>query len=481
MTNDADGASPAEARPDTGPPDHDVQPALGRRLRELRLRRGLSQSALAGDVVSPSAISLLESGHRQPTQRTLHYLAQQLGCTVEFLRDGVEPAGGATLRLALARTELAVLSGDAETARVELNAVTGDGMVHYPGYGEQVRLLRALIAELTGEPEDAVRLLEGLVDAMPASWRGTGEEDGPDAEADADRRSSTDPDSAFPCPPTAVFAALARGYRALGRPEDAARAARQGLALLASLRLDEDCYAAELREVLLLAMDELGAPAAEAVARRTLAAGGPADSEAGRVHARLAAASRAREQGLVTEALRIVESTRAVVLFGQERRRAARFRATAALLLYGRGDGGDDVVDALHASCRELSALGDAATAGRCAAALAEVALREGDLEAARQLAERSLDALSDADPGAPLAEVRIRLMLGRIRAEAGDREAAGEQATAAAEVLRRVPEGREAADAWRETGELLERAGDAEGALAAFRKALGAVGIGRS
>ncbi|MEU0273621.1 helix-turn-helix domain-containing protein [Streptomyces sp. NPDC006307] len=479
MTNDADGASPPEARPDAGPPVHDVQPALGRRLRELRLRRGLSQSALAGDVVSPSAISLLESGHRQPTQRTLHYLAQQLGCTVEFLRDGVEPAGGATLRLALARTELAVLSGDAETARAELNAVTGDGMVHYPGYGEQVRLLRALIAELTGEPVDAVRLLEGLVDAMPASWRGTGEED--DAEADADRRSSTDPDSAFPCPPTAVFAALARGYRALGRPEDAARAARQGLALLASLRLDEDCYAAELREVLLLAMDELGAPAAEAVARRTLAADGLADSETGRVRARLAAASRAREQGLVTEALRIVDSTRAVVLFGQERRRAARFRATAALLLYGRGDGGDDVVDALRTSCRELSALGDAATAGRCAAALAEVALREGDLEAARQLAERSLDALSDADPGAPLAEVRIRLMLGRIHAEAGDREAAGEQATAAAEVLRRVPEGREAADAWRETGELLERAGDAEGALAAFRKALGAVGIGRS
>ncbi|WP_335936596.1 helix-turn-helix domain-containing protein [Streptomyces sp. PTD5-9] len=55
------------------------QPLFGRRLRQLRLERGLSQAALAGDGMSTGYLSRLESGARQPTDRAVDHLARQLG------------------------------------------------------------------------------------------------------------------------------------------------------------------------------------------------------------------------------------------------------------------------------------------------------------------------------------------------------------------------------------------------------------------
>ncbi|MGP4004736.1 helix-turn-helix domain-containing protein, partial [Streptomyces sp. 8N706] len=244
MTNDAECTLPPDERAGTAPPEYEPQPALGQRLRALRLRRGLSQSALAGDRVSPSAISLLESGHRQPTQRTLAYLAQQLGCTVEFLRDGVETTTGIALKLALARTELALLAGEAGTARSELSAVSGEDLSRFPGAFEQVTLLEALLAELSGDPGTALRLLENLTAAMPAGWRTdatSGDDTGP-PEPGSGSGAAADEDSVFPCAPSTVFAALARCQRALGLPEAAARVAREGLTLLSTLNLADNRY-----------------------------------------------------------------------------------------------------------------------------------------------------------------------------------------------------------------------------------------------
>ncbi|MFD8309477.1 helix-turn-helix domain-containing protein, partial [Streptomyces sp. NPDC059690] len=55
------------------------QPSFGRRLRQLRTERGLSQAALAGDGRSTGYLSRLESGARQPTDRAVAHLAGQLG------------------------------------------------------------------------------------------------------------------------------------------------------------------------------------------------------------------------------------------------------------------------------------------------------------------------------------------------------------------------------------------------------------------
>jgi transcriptional regulator with XRE-family HTH domain len=58
------------------------QPAFGQRLRELRRERGLSQAALAGDVLSTGYLSRLESGERQPTARVVDHVAKVLGVPV---------------------------------------------------------------------------------------------------------------------------------------------------------------------------------------------------------------------------------------------------------------------------------------------------------------------------------------------------------------------------------------------------------------
>ncbi|MFJ7208394.1 helix-turn-helix domain-containing protein [Streptomyces sp. NPDC098789] len=67
------------------------QPAFGHRLKKLRMARGLSQTALAGEGMSTGYLSRLESGARQPTERAVTYLAGRLGLEPS---DFEEPATG---------------------------------------------------------------------------------------------------------------------------------------------------------------------------------------------------------------------------------------------------------------------------------------------------------------------------------------------------------------------------------------------------
>ncbi|MGX7824496.1 helix-turn-helix domain-containing protein [Actinokineospora sp. 24-640] len=61
------------------------QPEFGQRLRRLRQERGLSQRDVAGTVVNPSYISLLESGARVPTLEVVLQIAGTLGVSPEDL------------------------------------------------------------------------------------------------------------------------------------------------------------------------------------------------------------------------------------------------------------------------------------------------------------------------------------------------------------------------------------------------------------
>ena len=59
--------------------------ALGRRIRERRVERGLSQKQLAGDQLSSSYVSLLEAGERWPTLDALELIAAKLATTSKVL------------------------------------------------------------------------------------------------------------------------------------------------------------------------------------------------------------------------------------------------------------------------------------------------------------------------------------------------------------------------------------------------------------
>ncbi|MBK7623639.1 MAG: helix-turn-helix transcriptional regulator [Kineosporiaceae bacterium] len=58
------------------------------RLQRLRREAGLTQTQLAGDELSPSYVSLLESGKRLPSRDVVELLAKRLGCSATRLWEG---------------------------------------------------------------------------------------------------------------------------------------------------------------------------------------------------------------------------------------------------------------------------------------------------------------------------------------------------------------------------------------------------------
>ncbi|ARX88049.1 MULTISPECIES: helix-turn-helix domain-containing protein [Streptomyces] len=70
------------------------QPAFGRRLRMLRVQRGLSQTELAGDEVSASYVSRVESGRRSPNELIAAFFARSLDVPLDALTHPASQDGG---------------------------------------------------------------------------------------------------------------------------------------------------------------------------------------------------------------------------------------------------------------------------------------------------------------------------------------------------------------------------------------------------
>lgn len=97
------------------------QPLFGRRLRQLRTERGLSQAALAGEGMSTGYLSRLESGARQPTARAVEHLSAQLGVDASAFAESVSDS--LTRALAIA----ASADSDANVEEVERALAAGGG------------------------------------------------------------------------------------------------------------------------------------------------------------------------------------------------------------------------------------------------------------------------------------------------------------------------------------------------------------------
>jgi transcriptional regulator with XRE-family HTH domain len=86
--------------------------SFGARLRLARAERGLSQSALGGEIYSGSYISHLESGRRQPTSEVVEHLAGRLGLDPSWFRANQDERSRASHKDAeLAALELRVHNG----------------------------------------------------------------------------------------------------------------------------------------------------------------------------------------------------------------------------------------------------------------------------------------------------------------------------------------------------------------------------------
>ncbi|NDZ70364.1 helix-turn-helix transcriptional regulator [Streptomyces sp. SID10362] len=117
------------------------QPAFGRRLRQLRVQRGLSQSELAGDEVSASYVSRVESGQRSPNDLIAAFFARRLDVPLQSLASpGPEEEG-----------ELRSRRLDIAGRLLEARSLRKDGEL-----ADAAQLLRGICAEAGGHAEEDV-------------------------------------------------------------------------------------------------------------------------------------------------------------------------------------------------------------------------------------------------------------------------------------------------------------------------------------
>jgi transcriptional regulator with XRE-family HTH domain len=120
-------------------------PSVGQRIREERVRRGVSLRTLAGEVgVSASMISQIENGKSQPSVSTLYAITSALGVSIQEVFDTplAEPAERAVGAVGLPTTVLEAL-GSSRGRRIgpivrvkERQALTLDTGVIWERLGE---------------------------------------------------------------------------------------------------------------------------------------------------------------------------------------------------------------------------------------------------------------------------------------------------------------------------------------------------------
>ncbi|RSN64827.1 MULTISPECIES: helix-turn-helix transcriptional regulator [Actinomadura] len=458
---------------------------VGERVRNLRLTRRLSQAQLAGHDLSDSYISLIESGKRTPTPTVLRMLAERLGCTPEYLAEGVEPEQRTHLEVRERHAHLALLGGDPAAAEEGFDDVIARS--DDPDLTSRARWGRARALEELGRTDLAIGLFEELREQ---------------AERDPGRVSTL---------PAVI--ALARCYHTVGDLGQAIALGERAMERLRVVGLGVGREHTEAGRVLLLAYVDRSDPArAHEIGRRLLYPEGA--DEPTSVHYQRASL-RALDEGAIGDSLYFADQALAARTEGAPPRADARLHLAAAkALLRGvapfsaenpsivpdafgrpRPEGTADAArEALELLDRTSALTGAEATESAITRARALVLV--GSLDEAIAGLERFLDtgfALQPPSPALarPLAPqpgqdlvarartaVRARLVLARARVAQGDPQAAQVVLQAASGQLETLPAGRTTAHLLRDMGELFELVKDGESAAAAYRQALEATGL---
>lgn len=417
------------------------QPSFGRRLKALRLRVGRSQADLAGGALSPSAISLLESGLREPTSATLEALAARLGCSVAFLADGVEPLRVTDAALLVPMGEVALRQGDEQAAAGHFQQALDTGVLD-PWRAVRARLGLAEATEAAGRQEEATALVEQLI----ADFRDQGVE-----------------------PPLLVAIVLARLQRSRGLLPECRATARAALARIEELGLGGLEEYVQLCSILVGAVadgGDLALAAAEAIG--ALDGAKPGATRAEQAVSYRAASERAAAQNCELEALYFAERASMVGQAADGLSSPAALRMSLAWLLTRQDPPDATAALPLLVDARaELERIGDLTTLVCCETQLAQVALVEGRPQDAVRWAEAAVSRVGPELGGLEL--VHARLALAESQLAIGDRAPAVDCLDAAATALGQFEPSRMTAAIWSELGRLFHQAGQADEALRAY------------
>lgn len=419
------------------------------RVRQARLAAGLSQTALAGDALSPSYISLIESGRREPTDAALGVIAERLGSTVEYLKHGDEGPAEARAKLALDYARLDLVSGEASSARDRILALDLEPVTR------QVRV-EALLAlaqahEMLGDLESAVGVLEPLLTQARV------EQHHLDAAAAATALVASYVESGD------LGRAIEVGDRQLAELEEAGLTGTDEHLRLGSTTL----WAYVERGDLLYATHR----AAELI-RQAESLGTPRGRGSVYWNAALVAEQR-HDYGL---AKRYTERALALLGEGEVSRDIPRLRLNYAWLLL-RSDPAEPAtaLEQLDRAAPELQVSGSEVEMARLDVERSRAHLMQGDPVAAETYGRAALDRLGDQPR---LDGAAAQLAIGDALHARGEVEAASRAYRWAADMLGMMSASRQSAAVWRELGDRFLGHGDVTGAAQAFDRALREAGF---
>lgn len=429
------------------------QPAVKdfpRRLRAMRIARGITQRDLAGSELSVSYVSLLESGRRNPTPEVVRTLAARLACTPEELLGIVDSTNTRPPELTVRFGELALEAGEADQARAHFE--TALAIAHLSPMlrtAADIGLARAM--ESQGRLDEAAKAYEALVQE---AMRTTGI--------------------------TASLGVMVSWCRCLRELGELDRVVEIGIGTLQQLdRLNawESEAAIQLLVTIASAHVELGDYAqAERLLKEGLERADRMHSPRARASVLWNASEVASERGKHWQALELAEEALSYFRHGSDRRSALRLLAAYGYLLLHQDP--PRPAEARRALEEALAGLTIGFDRGYVLTELSRAHLLEGDHDAAVDMAEQSLRELG---PKAALERARAQTALGAALAARGDREVATQIFNAAATDLGQLKATRQAARAWAELGDLLADFGDHQGAVVALKHATAALHIGPS
>ncbi|MDP9101817.1 MAG: helix-turn-helix domain-containing protein [Actinomycetota bacterium] len=425
-------------------------PDFGPRLKELRQTRGLSQAELGGDALSPSYVSLLESGRRQPTRKIAAALAARLGVDVEYLLTGTEQPAREQRELDLRFAELALRSGDAAAAQASYERLRASPGLD-PGDLWRIDYGLARTHETLGQLEEALRLLEGLRERAltdPARW-----------------------------PWLVVVMDLSRCYREVGDLARAVDVAEEAVERTLSMGLANHVDFPRLVVTLAGASRERGdLTRAAQLLTQLLTSMSESTPRRDRGAALWNAALVAAERGHFADGILLAERALAQFADEEQTRAKASVRTLLAwILLEAPGGDIDRALTLLAESHAALLEAGMQIELAYTETELARVEVASGHPDEAITWARSALNRLGDSDR---LESSRARLALARALLLRGETTAAVTESQAAAEALRGISASRQAAAVWRDLAEVEGAAGHVEAAQAAYRTALDVLGV---
>jgi transcriptional regulator with XRE-family HTH domain len=422
---------------------------LGQRLRTLRIERGLSQADLAGDLVSPSYISLIESGRRSPEREVLEGLARRLGCSVLYLETGVAPEEVNEQRLRLQFAAIAQANGELDQAR---------------------ELYTAIAHATTGEIRTQARW------GLAQTYEALGQLDATLTELDALTEASRTGEPGAP----GLLTLMINKCRVYRRAGDFARSIEIGEAALAETRalgLDGTEDAITLAATLAGSYQSRGDMfSAQRLAAQVIQQAERLDSRQAQGHAYWSACTIAMRRGELTMALDLAARSRALLAESDNARSLAAMRINYAWLLLRSEPPRFEEADAMLSQAHDaLTDMAFAPLLASCETEMAWSALLRGDTDRAADLARQA--GARCTDPSTVELQ-NARVIVGLAQVMAGQSEAGAEVAADAATRLAALGSHLEAAQAWRDLADALIQQGRSAQAIHALQRAADCAGL---